>query len=986
MKQLLLESFCMCYDTYFGVLANGDTQVGKHGANLSCMLKPQTCNQKSNASINIVDPQYNAASIMKRIRITEKLLRLWSLVCFTALCCEGRSLYAQHPMTLSDLINRMEGKTLNLERVEVSKEEIALLAKIPTLEGLILGGPQITDSTLEQIEELAGLKTLSISDAAITASGIQKLASLPNLWGLRLSGKGITDACLVNIGEIETLKQISLDQTAVTNDGLSHLKNLYGLQRLDLTGSSAIIKDASIPWAATQGKVHTYQPMILEVTIDSRSYHYTHMQNILRLQAEGLTVLQEIPGIAIEFDKEHVSNVLKITEVNLSETQLAAILKLKGMQQIKLTNTNMNAISLSKLRRLPYLRDLSYVLQGNKVTNSSLQSLQGIRVPSLSLLDTQITDNGLLLLKNSTFNRLSISSSLITSAGLRHLNLAPVTELALSLELLTNDGLGDLKRAINLESISLNHRQVTDTGLKQITELSSLRNVSLADTQIGNGGIALIAAMPKLINLDLSRTQITDAGLPWLASLKELSYLRLSGTQITDAGVVAISKMPSIKMLDLSNTAVTDAGLASLQELDLVSLDLSGSRITDKGLVYLKKFVWWGVTPNLKLNNTSVTEAGIKALATNWVEENDLAFDDRVLSIVPLGTHRIRKSNWGMEYLACSPDSKYLAIGQMSPNIQGPDGRYRNTQSGRIELWNLQTQVMTILEDEIKTHINPTQFPVAFSPDGLLLASASNGGRVKIWDLNQDPISNPKEIRFGRNLNASIATALCFSPDSRQLVIGTPRLRAFEVSTANEIEFLTNKEVEVFFGKSVLDFSKDLNYVGVGSDSGIELFDTDGGKTSTLLKLALIGGVKFLKFLPDNKHAIVVDGSNGLGSSRVHVCNLRTKVLVSTIPLMSGENPWLSISADGTKLVLANVVVEKSAAYLAWRKLNGFDDFNFQAPYRVSLWRITDGIPVFIGQINTGMEHVTAIAMTPDGKTLITVGQSLRLWDISQVK
>jgi WD40 repeat protein len=164
------------------------------------------------------------------------------------------------------------------------------------------------------------------------------------------------------------------------------------------------------------------------------------------------------------------------------------------------------------------------------------------------------------------------------------------------------------------------------------------------------------------------------------------------------------------------------------------------------------------------------------------------------------------------------------------------------------------------------------------------------------------------------------------------------------------------------------------------------LNDTRKWSVAKHLGSSTVDKATFVKFLPDEIHCIVVGKQSFSGSHRVHICNVRSKVRVATIGLASGGDAALAVSADGKKLAIKDVAVRQTDAYQASRTQNVFGEGNSAAPAMISIWRINEGKPVFVGQINTGTEFVSAVAMTPDGDTLVTVGQSLRLWNIAEIR
>ena len=65
--------------------------------------------------------------------------------------------------------------------------------------GVTLKGPKVTDSDLEDLKELKGLRWLDLSRTQITGAGLKDLKELKGLQSLDLRGTKITDAGLKDL-------------------------------------------------------------------------------------------------------------------------------------------------------------------------------------------------------------------------------------------------------------------------------------------------------------------------------------------------------------------------------------------------------------------------------------------------------------------------------------------------------------------------------------------------------------------------------------------------------------------------------------------------------------------------------------------------------------------------------------------------------------------------------------------------------------------
>ena len=150
-------------------------------------------------------------------------------------------------------------EVLSLVGIDLTEEILANIAKLPSLQTLILNGASIngnlgpiaghpnlqtlllarssvTDADLLVLEMLPNLRKVNLSETQITDAAGPILAGLQELTQLQLSGTQITDKTLVHVSEITELEVLRVDFTDVTNAGVASLTNAK-LHTLGLIGT-----------------------------------------------------------------------------------------------------------------------------------------------------------------------------------------------------------------------------------------------------------------------------------------------------------------------------------------------------------------------------------------------------------------------------------------------------------------------------------------------------------------------------------------------------------------------------------------------------------------------------------------------------------------------------------------------------------------------------------------------------------------------------
>ena len=276
------------------------------------------------------------------------------------------------------------------------------------------------------------------------------------------------------------------------------------------------------------------------------------------------------------------------------------------------------------------------------------------------------------------------------------------------------------------------------------------------------------------------------------------------------------------------------------------------------------------------------------------------------------------------------------------------------TEDGRIKVWDLATRRVQV---EFEGHprssnaaFNSPYNIISFSRDGRWLASAISDGSVKLWDVES---RNPKPARTIHRYASKAACGVIFSPDGRHLFSGgsDTMIRAWDVATGAEegtpLEGHTGWVYE-------LAISPDGGRLASGgSDSTVILWDVILHKRETKF-LGHIAAVMALAFSPD--HRILASG----GFDRtIRLWDLNTGKQISLLRGHGAPVWWLRFSPDGQ--------------LLASRSEDG----------QVKLWHATHGLED--NTLTSGQSSLGEVALSPDGLSLASVGVhnlAVELWDL----
>lgn len=366
------------------------------------------------------------------------------------------------------------------------------------------------EAYLDAIGRLPRVRTVVVGGETFGDKHLARVAKISSLEGLVLDTTAVTDAAIADLRQTRQNLEVYKGQRRLCKEPLwggtrfnrtSH-PNLWkllgdeyfreiesGLLRPEITNPSARL-ELLCRHVDALDDLGLYSDTVSDDCL-------AHLSGLSRLRRLFIYKADKVTDVGLE----HLSGLtsLELLHIRGAAVTDAGMVHLRGMTNLSDLDLSDSAIGDHGVKELGALTNLSVLtFDRSKIGDAALAKLATLK---------KLSD-------------LSVSGTSITDAGLAHLQEATqLITLGLAQTRITDEGLAHLNQLKSLLVLRLSGTTISDAGLEHLKALASLQHLELADTKITNRGLEHLKEMRTLRALTISRCAVTPAAVEGLQAV-----------------------------------------------------------------------------------------------------------------------------------------------------------------------------------------------------------------------------------------------------------------------------------------------------------------------------------------------------------------------------------------------------------------------------------------------------------------------------------
>ena len=287
-----------------------------------------------------------------------------------------------------DQLNRVIA--VDLRKLPINLAILKSLAAFKCLRSLQLSSINLSANDLSVIAGLSSLQSLDLRGCEFDPSVLKSLQDLKELKVLRLSGKGVATRLSLEdvseLAEIESLRALLLDFFPLTDQAMKNITQHPQLRELGLAGTQ--ITDRTVPDLVSMPRLKKLRLANTQIT----------GEGLKSLVADSQIVDLDISSCQ-KFDERylsHLNQIRRLSRLNLYDCPITdqGVRYLERLSELKWLNLDKTMITDQALSSVAKLLQLEFLHLGStRITSEGLPRLSGLkRLNQLVVTETPVTD------------------------------------------------------------------------------------------------------------------------------------------------------------------------------------------------------------------------------------------------------------------------------------------------------------------------------------------------------------------------------------------------------------------------------------------------------------------------------------------------------------------------------------------------------------------------------------------------------------------